>query len=160
MPYLPTFTLIHALISIVALLAGLLLMLDEAAGRSRPRVDLVFLVAAIVTSVSGFGFPYARFLPSHALGVLSLIALAAALAARRRGTHWRTVYITAVAVSVYFLAFVSLVQAFLKLPPLHALAPTQDSPAFIAAQVALLAAFIVLGLRSLHGAAPAATTGP
>jgi hypothetical protein len=57
----------------------------------------LFLLTTVLTSVTGFFFPFAQFLPSHIVGVISLIVLALALiglyvyrlAGRGAGSMWR-----------------------------------------------------------------------
>jgi hypothetical protein len=51
------------------------------------------------------------------------------------------VYAAAMVLSVYLLAFVGVVQAFLKIPFVNAYAPTQTEPAFLAAQAGVLLFF-------------------
>lgn len=160
---LKVFTFVHVLISIAALMSGLALLSSLAAGRHRPRVDAIFLATAVITSVTGFGFPSARLLPSHIVGVLSLVSLAAAIGARywrRLAGAARPAYAVGVAIAVYFLAFVAVAQAFLKVPALHALAPTQGSPAFAAAQTALLIVFVGLGFAAVRGLRLSAVARP
>jgi hypothetical protein len=52
--------------------------------------------------------------------------------------------VTAVA-ALYLNVFVAIVQAFQKLGPLQALAPTQSEPPFLIAQGVVLALFVVAG---------------
>jgi hypothetical protein len=55
--------------------------------------------------------------------------------------------------TVYLDAFVAVVQAFLKIPSLHALAPNGSEPPFAIAQGILLVLFIAFGIiasRSYH----------
>jgi len=42
----------------------------------------VFLITTVLTSVTGFGFPFDHLLPSHKVGILSLVALAVAILGR------------------------------------------------------------------------------
>jgi hypothetical protein len=151
---LQTYTLIHVLISLVALFTGLPLLLAFAAGRTRPGLASLTIVLLVLTSATGFGFPFLKFLPSHAVGVLSTLVLAVTIYARwsrQLAGAWRTAYGLTLAVAVYLDAFVALVQAFLKIPALNALAPTQQSPGFIIGHSLLLIAFIALGIASLRG---------
>ena len=57
---------------------------------------------------------------------------------------WRRIYVVCAMVALYLNCFVAVVQAFLKVPALHALAPHGNEPAFLIAQLALLAIFVWL----------------
>ena len=145
----------HTWLSLIALAAGFVVVADLLGGRRRSAWTLVFLVTAILTSVTGFLFPYTGFLPSHGVGVLSLIALAAAVAALYAfglAGAWRRIYVVGIVVAEYFLAFVAIAQAFLKVPSLNALAPTQSEPPFAIAQGVLLVVFVVLGVMAVRRA--------
>jgi hypothetical protein len=99
--------------------------------------------------VTGFLFPFEHFLPSHAIGIISLVALALAILARyalHLGGAWRSIYVVFAVLALYLNVFVGVVQTFLKVPPVHALAPTQKEPPFLIAQLAVLAMFIILGI--------------
>jgi hypothetical protein len=158
-----TFTFVHVLLSLVAILSGFVV----AAGliRSQPHGGwtALFLASTVATSVTGFFFPFDRFLPSHWVGVLSLILLAAALLGLyvfRLAGAWRWIYVASAMAALYFNVFVLVVQLFRKFPALHALAPTESEPPFAIAQGVVLLAFIALGIvasRAFHprGSMPA-----
>lgn len=150
---LRTFTLIHVVISLFALVVGIAMLLGLSRRRPVPRLTGLFLLLAFLTSATGFAFPFERLLPSHLFGVLSFIAIAAVIVARYRLLvgRWLAVYAVGLTVTVYLDAFVAVVQAFLKIPVLHALAPTMASPPFAIAQGLLLLAFVLLGLGALRG---------
>ena len=63
---------------------------------------------------------------------------------------WRWIYVTTALISLYLNCFVAVVQSFLKIPALHALAPKGNEPPFVAAQVTLMLAFIVIGVVSVR----------
>src|SRR5437588_442543 len=96
------------------------------------RVDrwtTVFLITTTATSVTGFGFPFVRVTPAHAVGILSLLVLTVAIAARYRfnlAGPSRWIYVVAAMVALYLNVFVLVVQSFEKIPPLRAMAPTQS----------------------------------
>jgi hypothetical protein len=61
---------------------------------------------------------------------------------------WRGVYVIGASIALYFNVFVAVVQAFLKIPALKALAPTGKEPPFLVAQVVVLLIFIALTIRA------------
>jgi hypothetical protein len=110
-----------------------------------------FLVTTVLTSVTGFLFPFEHLLPSHIVGILSLLVLAVAISARyvfHMAGAWRRTYVIAAAIALYFNVFVAVVQSFLKIPALHALAPAGKEPPFLVAQVIVLLIFIALTIRA------------
>jgi hypothetical protein len=114
-----------------------------------PRWTDVFLATTVLTSVTGFLLPATKFLPSHATGILSLLILAVTLYAwygRKLEGRWRAIYAGTAIAALYLNVFVGIVQSFLKIAPLNALAPKGNEPPFIAAQAVILVAFIVLGV--------------
>lgn len=145
---LTTFTIIHTVLSVVALLLGLVSIGGLLGGRSIASVDLPYLLTSVATSVTGFGFPFVKLLPSHVVGILSLITLAVAVYARSGGRldQWRRTYALAITVSVYFLVFVSVAQSFSKVEVLHAAAPTLAEPPFTLVQGGVLMLFVLLGI--------------
>ncbi len=144
-----TFTLLHVLISLVGIVAGLLAMIGWLKSDPSRIPTAIFLTATILTSVSGFLFSFSKLLPSHIVGVISLPILAVAtfaLYGRQLSGVWRPIYTVTAMLSLYLNVFVLVVQAFLKIPPLKALAPTQTEPAFLAAQGS---AFLLFFVRAL-----------
>jgi hypothetical protein len=143
-----TFTLLHVLISLVGIFAGFVTIGAMLFGRWLRDWNALFLVTTIATSVTGFFFHSASFGPPHVTGVISLVVLSVALLAQYLGHlegRWRWIYVSSVVVALYLNSFVAVVQAFQKVPFLAVLAPTQSELPFLAAQVALMAVFIVLG---------------
>jgi hypothetical protein len=107
----------------------------------------LFLLTTVLTSVTGFFFPYTKITPGIVLGVLSLITLAIALFAlyaRHLSGGWRRTYAVTALIALYFNVFVLVAQLFEKVPAIHALAPTQTEPPFKVAQLLLLILTIVL----------------
>lgn len=145
---LPTFTVIHTVLSVIALLLGLVSIGGLLSGKSLSAVDLPYLLTSVATSITGFGFPFEKFLPSHAVGILSLVALAVAIYARTGGRleRWGRSYAVSITVSVYFLAFVGVAQSFTKVEVLHAAAPTLAEGPFVATQAGVLILFVLLGI--------------
>jgi hypothetical protein len=156
-----TFTLLHVLVSLVGIGSGFVVMSGLLGGRDRNGWTAVFLSTTVVTSLSGFGFPFDHLLPSHKVGLLSLVVLAVAIVARyalHLGGVWRRIYVVCAAVALYFNVFVGVVQAFQKVSVLRAMAPQQTEPPFVVAQLIVLASFIALTIvaaRRFAGGSPA-----
>lgn len=154
------FTLIHVVLSLVGIVAGLVVAGGLAGGRLLDRWALVFLVTTVLTSVTGFGFPFVTLLPSHIVGIVSLVVLAGVIVAqyvKRFAGAWRRSYATGVVLATYLNAFVLVTQLFLRLPALIVAAPTQSEPPFAITQVLVLALFVWLAVAADKGfrAAPA-----
>ena len=146
---LATFTEVHVVLSLVAVAAGFVVMTGLLGGRDRGEWTALFLVTTVATGVTGFGFPVDHLLPSHVIGIVSLVVLAVAILARygrRLRGAWRPVYVVCAALALYLNVFVGVVQAFLKVSALHVLAPHQTEPPFLVAQLVVLALFIVLAV--------------
>ncbi len=144
---LATFTFLHVLISLVGIASGLAVMYGFINGRRLDRLTAIFLVFTVLTSVTGFGFPFTQLLPSHKVGIISLVLLALAIPARyvfHLAGAWRFTYVVTAAMALYLNCFVLVVQLFMKAPALKALAPTQKEPPFLVAQLIVLALFIGL----------------
>jgi hypothetical protein len=152
------FTFIHVVLSFIGIVAGFAVLFGLLKSQVRDGWTATFLVTTIATSVTGFLLPSDQFLPSHGVGVISLIVLVAAVLARyvfRLGGVWRPVYVASAMAALYFNCFVLVVQAFRKIPSLHALAPTESEPPFAIAQGVLLVLFIVLGIAAARSFRPA-----
>ncbi len=112
----------------------------------------LFLITTIATSVTGFGFPFVKFLPSHAVAALSLLLLAFTVLALYRfqlAGPWRWVYVITATLALYFNVVVLVIQAFEKINASKALAPTQSEPPFAIAQLAILAIFVPMGILAV-----------
>jgi hypothetical protein len=154
-----TFTLIHVILSLIGIVSGLVVLAGLIGAKRLPGWTALFLATTILTSVTGFGFPSDKLLPSHIFGIISLVVLAIALLALyvfHLAGHWRWIYVASAVIALYLNSFVGVVQAFQKLGPLHALAPTQSEPPFAIAQVVVLAIFIALGILAAIKFRPAA----
>jgi len=146
-----TFTLIHVVISLAALVSGLVVMYGLLGGKKLDGWTMTFLSTMILTDLTGYFFPTAHLLPSQIVGAVSLLVLAVAIVARYRfhlAGAARSTYVISAVIAVYLDAFVAVVQAFLKVPSLHALAPTQSEPPFAIAQGLLLLLFVGLGIAA------------
>src|SRR5580658_2933883 len=143
-----TYTLLHVLISLVGIGSGLVVMFGFLTGKRFDGMTALFLTTTVLTSVTGFMFPFEKVTPGIKLGIISLVVLVitiAALYAFHLAGPWRTIYAVGATLALYLNVFVLVAQAFEKVPALHALAPTGSEPAFLVAELVVLAAFIALG---------------
>src|SRR6266568_1815056 len=126
-----TYTLIHVLISLIAIASGFVVMYGLLGGKRLDRMTALFLTTTVLTSVTGFGFPMGDHLsPANKLGIISLVVLAIAVVARyplHLGGGWRRTYVISAAMALYLNTFVLVVQSFEKVPALKAMAPTQKA---------------------------------
>ena len=154
------FTTVHVIISLVGILSGLVVVLSWLDGRAHLGWTALFFVTTALTSVTGFLFPFTSLGPSQIVGIISLVVLAAAIAALyifHLAGLWRWVYIVGATAAVYLNCFVGVVQSFQKVSFLQPLAPTQSEPPFLIAQIAVLVIFIVLGALALKRFHPGAS---
>jgi hypothetical protein len=144
---LEAFTRLHVALSLVGIVSGLIVLFGLIARRRLAGWTALFLVTTILTSVTGFGFPFDHLLPSHKIGIVSLVVLAITIVARYAlgmVGAWRVIYVIGAALALYLNGFVGVVQAFLKIPALTRLAPNQTEAPFVIAQLAVLALVMVL----------------
>jgi hypothetical protein len=149
-----TFTFVHVVISLMGILSGFVVAFGLVAGKRLDGWTAVFLTTTVLTSVTGFFFPFEGFKPSYVVGAISLVVLAVAIFARY-GRHldggWRRTYVISAVVALYFNVFVLVAQLFLKVPSLHALAPKGSEPPFTVTQLVVMALFVVLGIAAAKG---------
>ena len=146
---LRAYTIIHTLISLIGIFTGLIVLFGLLAGKRLDGWTKWFLITTVLTSVTGFFFPFHGFTPAIALGIMSLIVLAVAIFARyprQLAGHWRWIYVVTAVIALYFNVFVLVVQTFEKIPALHAMAPTQTEQPFKLTQLVVLAIFVLLGI--------------
>ena len=147
-----TLTMVHVIISLIAIAAGLVVMFGMLGSRSQPGLTAFFLLFTILTSATGFVIPpflSEKLLPSHLFGIISLILLAIACIAlygMKLAGAWRWIYVLTALVSLYLNVFVLVIQSFLKIPALAALAPGNppSGPVFGVAQGIVLVFFVVM----------------
>jgi hypothetical protein len=151
-----TFTSVHVIISLIAIFTGFIVLIGMFRMKRLNNWTALFLVTTVLTSLTGFLFPFGDLLPSHIVGIISLAVLAVAFLALygyQLARSWRWIYVAGAVAALYFNVFVLIAQAFQKLPLLQPLAPTQSEPPFIVAQSLSLLVFIALGIaaaRSFH----------
>ena len=142
----------HVLISLAGIVSGIVVVFEFLVPRSSQRLIAEFLATTTAPSVTGYRFPVTRILPSHVVGVISLLVLAATIYAyyrRHLERGWRKVFVLGSVTALYLNVFVAVVQSFLKIPALKALAPTQSEPPFKSTQLAVLLLFVALGIASV-----------
>jgi len=147
-----TFTLVHVVLSLVGIGSGLVVLYGMLRSERMDSGTALFLATTVATSVTGFFFPVHEFLPSHAVGIVSLVVLAVAIVARymrRMVGGWRSAYVINSTIALYLNVFVLIVQLFRKVPALKALAPTQSEPPFLVTQIVLMAVFVVLAILAV-----------
>lgn len=145
------FTLFHVALSLVGILAGFVVVYGLLTAKPFDRWTAVFLWTTVLTSVTGFFFPFHKLLPSHILGIISLVLLPLAIYARyskKLGGAWNPVYSITAVLALYLNVFVFVVQLFEKVPALHALAPTQSEPPFKVTQLIVLVFFLLITILS------------
>jgi hypothetical protein len=153
---------VHTLISLAGILTGGGVLAGFLANGRRDGWNNAFLATTILTSATGFILPAAKFMPSHAVGVLSLVILAVACYARyakKMAGGWRLGYVLTAVAALYLNVFVLVAQLFAKIPALHAMAPTQSEPPFAIVQGLVLLAYVVLGVLAVRHFHPAAAAG-
>jgi hypothetical protein len=144
---LPTFTFLHVVISLIGVASGFVVMSELLKSQYFGSWTAIFLVTTIVTSASGFLFPFSKLLPSHIVGIISLAFLAVAVFSfyvKRMHGIWRLIYVVTAMLSLYLNVFVMIIQGFLKIPVLRGLAPTQTEPPFLIVQGVILVAFVAV----------------
>jgi len=158
---LETFTTVHVIISLIGIVSGLIVVYGMLNGHVPASMTALFLATTVLTSATGFLFPADKLLPSHVVGIISLVVLTIALTALyafRLAGAWRWIYVVAALLTLYFNCFIGVVQAFQKLAFLHPLAPTSSEPPFLIAQLAVIAIFVVVGVIAVRRYHPVTTT--
>ena len=149
---LPTFTTLHVAISLIAIASGLIVVLGMLVAKPLNALTAIFLGTTVLTSLTGFLFPFKGVTPGIILGILSMVVLLGAIVARyalHLAGPWRWIYVVCSVLALWFNVFVFIVQSFEKVPALHALAPTQSEPPFFIAQLGALILFIILGILAV-----------
>ena len=146
---LSAFTTLHVVISLIAIVTGLVVMFGMLGSYHAGGLTGIFLLFTILTSVTGFMFPFNGVTPGILIGILSCILLAIACLAlygQKLTGAWRWIYVLTALISLYLNVFVLVIQSFLKIPPLHEIAPGNPpaGPAFFAVQGIVLLFFVVM----------------
>ena len=157
---LSVFTAVHVIISLIAIVSGVIVMFGLLGSKPMPGLTGIFLLFTILTSATGFLFPFEKLLPSHMIGILSLVLLAIACIAlygMKLSGAWRWIYVLTAMISLYLNVFVLVIQSFLKIPALTALAPGNppSGPAFAVVQGIVLLFFVVAIIGAVRRFRPA-----
>ena len=142
------YTIIHTLISLVAIFTGFVVLFGLLAGNRVDGWTKWFLITAVATTVTGFFFPFHGMTPAIKLGIISSVVLVVTIYARyakHLAGAWRWIYAVGAVLTLYFNVFVGIVQSFEKIPALNAMAPTQTEQPFQLTQLSVLGLFVVLG---------------
>jgi len=148
---LSALTLVHVVISLIGIVSGLVVTLGLLRSERMDGLTALFLVTTVATSATGFLFPFHKLLPSHILGVISLLLLAFAVAGRyafHLAGAWRRIYSVTAVLSLWLNVFVLIAQLFMKVPALHLLAPTGSEPPFLIVQTVVMIIFIALAIMA------------
>jgi hypothetical protein len=146
-------TLVHVAISLAGIGSGFIVVFGLLTAKGMNRWTAIFLVTTLATSLTGFLLPAHRFMPSHAVGIVSIFVLALAIVARyprHLAGAWRSTYVVGAVLALYLNVFVLVAQLFDKVPALKTIAPTQSEPPFAIAQVAVLVLFVALGIFAVR----------
>src|SRR5216684_4297889 len=154
---LSTFTMLHVIISLIAIVSGIVVMFGLLGSNRMTGLTAIFLLFTILTSATGFLFPFDKLLPSHMIGILSLVLLA--IACIELSGAWRWIYVLTAMISLYLNVFVLVIQSFLKVGPLHALAPSvpPSEPPFAVAEGVVLVFFIIVIIGAVRRFRPMPT---
>ena len=155
---LSTFVLVHTVISVIAIVAGVIVMFGMLKSTRPGGLTAIFLLLTILTSATGFLIPPLltdKLLPSHIIGLLSLVLLliaCIALYAMKLSGSWRWIYAVTALLALYFNVFVLVIQSFLKIPALTALAPGNPpaGPVFAVAQGVVLVFFVLMIIGAIR----------
>ena len=161
---LSTFVLVHVVISLIGIAAGFVVMFGILGSNRMPGWTAIFLLFTILTSATGFLIPPLlsdKLLPSHMIGILSLVLLAIAcfaLYGQKLSGAWRWIYVLTAMLSLYLNVFVLVIQSFLKIGPLHALAPSvpPSEPPFAVVQGIVLVFFVIVIIGAIRRFRPLA----
>ncbi|GAA0528976.1 hypothetical protein FHS83_002374 [Rhizomicrobium palustre] len=155
---LALFTLFHVLLSIAGIVAGFVVLFGLWQGKSMGRWTTAFLFFTAATTFTGFLFPFKTITPALMVGTISTLLLVLAVVARytfHMKGYWRSTYIVSALTAFYLNCFVFVVQAFMKVPALHLLAPNGNELPFALAQGAVLLFFLATGVWAIRRLRPA-----
>src|SRR4030081_726178 len=164
---LSMFVTVHVIISLIGIVSGIIVMFGMLGSNRMPGMTAIFLLFTILTSATGFLIPpllSEKLLPSHIIGILSLVLLAIACIAlyvMRLSGAWRWIYVVTALLALYVNVFVLIIQSFLKIPALTALAPGNppSGPVFAVVQGVVLVFFVIMIIGAIRRFRPLPTYG-
>jgi hypothetical protein len=148
-----TYTLLHVLLSLIGIASGLIVLYGMFVSEHWPGWTHLFVWTTVATTLTGFGFPFNGFTPAIGTGIVSTVILAFTLIAlygKKLTGSWRRTYVISAVIALYLNVFVLIVQLFLKVPSLHALAPLGKEPPFAITQGIALVAFVIAGFVAVQ----------
>jgi len=153
-------TILHVVISLIGIVSGLVVLFGLFKSQLMPGMTAIFLLTTILTNATGFMFPFDKLLPSHIIAILSLVLLAVACIAlygMKLSGAWRAIYVITAIASLYLNVFVLVIQSFMKVGPLHALAPSipPSEPPFAVTQGVVLVLFVIATIAAVRRFRPA-----
>ena len=159
---LTTFTWLHVGLSLIGIFAGFIVAFGLLAAKRLDGWTALFLLATVLTTVTGFLFSFHGVTPAQRVGLVSLVALLIAIFARygrKLVGAWRWIYVVTAMLALYLNVFVLIVQSFeklpRKLPALNAFAPPQTQIPFLVAQVCAFVFLLVLTILAAKNFRPA-----
>jgi hypothetical protein len=157
MSYVSLLTIVHTILSFIAIGLGIVATIGLFGGSHSSGWTRGFFFNALAVTLTGFIFPFTGVTPAFATGIVSTVILLAWLIAYRAhlAGAWRWIYALGIVASLYLLIFVTIAQAFQKIPFLQALAPTGSEAPFAIAQIIALIVFIVIGVGAVRRFRPA-----
>lgn len=153
-------TILHVVISLIGIVSGLVVLFGLLKSELKPGMTALFLVSTVLTNATGFMFPFEKLLPSHIIAIISLVLLVIAcfaLYSWKLSGAWRAIYLITAIASLYLNVFVLVIQSFLKIGPLHELAPSvpPSEPPFAITEGVVLVLFVIAGIAALRRLRPA-----
>ncbi len=145
--------LIHVVISLVAIISGIVVAYGFLMADRHNRSTLVYMLMTALTSLTGFLFPFHGVTPAIIVGIICLLIFIPTALARytfHLAGIWRAVFVIGALVLLFFNCLVLIIQSFQKIPALNVLAPTGNEPPILVAQVALLVACVLIGYFSIR----------
>jgi hypothetical protein len=140
---------VHVGLSLVGIATGFVVIWGLINSKALNGLTAVFLATTLLTSLTGFLFPFHGVTPGIIIGVISTVILIVAILARYRFAMfgpWRPIYTIAAVLAQYLNFFVLIVQSFQKIPALNSLGPEPSSPVQAVAHLVALVGFIGLGV--------------
>lgn len=119
----PVFTVIHVVISLIAIASGLVVVFGLIGSHRLPKLTALFWTMTVLTTVTGFMFFLSptqakAVTPAAATGIVATVFFVlgiVALYGKQVYGRWRWIYASAATVSLYLNLFVLITQSFGKL---------------------------------------------